>query len=341
MSSSPPPELSVGDSASDYVSIGVLRSLGQIRGGLVARAIAFNWAVIVASLVGAIWVNHPAVYVAAGLLVGNRQYALLLLVHECAHYLFRRRNTEGRALPWATNDLIGNVFCAWPVGISVQRYRDLHFQHHKHLGTERDPDHEYYCERVTRARLVRLVCNGLLGVRALVTVALYYLPGRASAVPAPTTKAVEGAKAGSARGRGVMVGLVGTQLVIMGAFVASGHWWAYGLLWLLPILTIVPTLNHLRTTAEHAPDLVPAGATPLPITRSNLANLFERELLGPVQFFYHHEHHLYPSVPFYNLAALNRVLIETNYYQRRQGSLKGSYFATLGELSRAADQAAD
>jgi fatty acid desaturase len=306
-----------------HVPIETLRALSRIRGGRVAVAIAVNWVLLAGLVALALAVRHPALWVVAVLAIGNRQYALLLLVHECSHYLFRRSR--------AANDLLGNVFCAWPVGVTVHRYRALHFLHHRHLGGPADPDWGYYGRRVTPARIAQIVVAGMLGGRAIKTSLLYYLPGLARRLePDLDVGAIRAVSAGASRWD--PVGLVLVQAAILGTFGAAGAWWAYVPLWAFPAVTVVPTLNHLRTVAEHAPDADPEQGGATETTRTTVAGWLQTNLFAPVEFYYHHEHHLFPSVPFSRLAELHCILVQSGYWDAERDALRRSYPGTLAEL---------
>src|SRR5262249_11618697 len=86
-------------------------------------------------------------------------------------------------------------------------------------------------------------------------------------------------------------------------FAASGYLAEYLVLWILPLVTVVQAILRLRAIAEH-------GATtdfssPLTAARTNLAPAWLRWALFPHNVNYHVEHHLYASVPQYNLPALH------------------------------------
>ena len=103
--------------------------------------------------------------------------------------------------------------------------------------------------------------------------------------------------------RGLLLGFAGTVLAV----VTFTNGWAYfALLWLLPMATVGTAAFRLRTVAEHAGL---AEDHELRSTRTVLPALFERFLVAPCNVNYHLEHHLYPSVPFYNLPKLHRRLL--------------------------------
>ena len=78
------------------------------------------------------------------------------------------------------------------------------------------------------------------------------------------------------------------------------------MLWILPLVTVVQAILRLRAIAEH-------GATtdfssPLTAARTNLAPAWLAWLVFPHHVNYHIEHHLYASVPHYNLPELHREM---------------------------------
>jgi fatty acid desaturase len=91
-----------------------------------------DWMVIAAALaVVGLW-PHVWSLVGAILVVGNRQHALAILGHVGTHYTLSRHA--------GMNDFLTNLLCFWPLGLTVSGYRALHYAHHKHTGTEHDPE---------------------------------------------------------------------------------------------------------------------------------------------------------------------------------------------------------
>jgi fatty acid desaturase len=110
-------------------------------------------------------------------------------------------------------------------------------------------------------------------------------------------------------------------------FAWSGHLVQYLVLWVLPLVTVVQAILRLRAIAEH-------GATtdfssPLTAARTNVGPAWLRWILFPHNVNYHIEHHLYASVPQYNLPRLHDEM-------KRQGVLEGAevvpFRATLGKI---------
>ena len=94
--------------------------------------------------------------------------------------------------------------------------------------------------------------------------------------------------------------------VLFAGLAAAGVWWAYPLLWLLPLLTWQMVITRIRNIAEHA--VVPDSSDPLRNTRTTHANFLERLFIAPYYVNYHLEHHLLFYVPCYNLPRVHRIL---------------------------------
>ena len=67
--------------------------------------------------------------------------------------------------------------------------------------------------------------------------------------------------------------------ILFAALAAAGIWWAYPLLWLVPLLTWMMVITRVRNIAEHA--VVPDSHDPLRNTRTTHANFLERLFISP------------------------------------------------------------
>ena len=94
---------------------------------------------------------------------------------------------------------------------------------------------------------------------------------------------------------------------LLGGFALAGVWWAYPLLWLVPLLTWFQVITRIRNIAEHA--VVPDSNDPFRNTRTTRANWIERAFIAPYYVNYHLEHHLLFYIPCYSLPKLHRILM--------------------------------
>ena len=82
---------------------------------------------------GIAWAWNVPVFMAAIVLVGGLMHRLAGLGHESSHYSLLRNK-------WA-NDLVGDVFCLFPILATVHFYRLFHMAHHQYTNDPAlDPD---------------------------------------------------------------------------------------------------------------------------------------------------------------------------------------------------------
>ena len=279
----------------------VVQALTRRSAWRATAAVLHDFAVLAVAIAAALyfWPN-PLVILISVVVIGTRQHALFVIAHDSAHYLLYERR-------WL-NDLVGRL-CATVQGLSMCTYRVIHRLHHNNLYGELDPDtalHGGYPRG--RAYLVRKLLKDLSGQTAWKTYA--YFLGGAPALNTATNVAVRPLddtsnklRAEAKRDRNVVVAV---HVVALVAFAWSGYLVEYLVLWVLPLVTVVQALLRLRAIAEH-------GATtdfssPLTAARTNTAPAWLAWLLFPHHVNYHIEHHLYASVPHYNLPALHREM---------------------------------
>ncbi len=278
-----------------------------------AVAVIVNWAIIAGAFALIIAVPHPLTFIAAVIVLGGRQLALAVMMHEAAHgTLFRTR--------WL-DDKLTDVLCARPVWSDVRRYRIHHLGHHAHTGTDKDPDLGLAPrEPMTRGSLARKIARDLTGVAGLRRVialilmdagALAYNVGATSAdlvgggYKTKWAKKAPWAYAWSFLKHTWLVWLTNAAMAV--ALSALGAGWAY-LAWPVAWLTTFGLFLRIRMLAEHA--CRERGPDILRNTRTTYANLIARATVAPLHVNYHLEHHLLPTTPWFRLPALHRTLVE-------------------------------
>jgi fatty acid desaturase len=266
-----------------------VRRLSQLDDRRAALSVAKNAAFLAAAAAAPMLWPHPAAWAAAVLAMAAGQHGLAVLMHESAHQrLFRAR--------WL-NDVVGKL-CAWPMGLSMLTYRMIHRVHHNHLYEKIDPDLALIAGYPRGRRyLLRKLGKDLLGVTTLKNVR--YFTGGTMAGDATVSPARRAARRDRRIGAAVYFGL-------LAAAIATGTWRGFLLLWVLPLITLLQAILRLRAVCEHG--AVTDLSTPLRAARTTVPPFWLRWLMFPHQVFYHVEHHLYPSVPHYQLPALHQAL---------------------------------
>jgi len=283
--------------------------------------IAHAWAVILASIALVAAVPNPLTYLLAVMLIGSRQLGLAILMHEGAHRCLSRNETRNLAL--------SQWLCAYPIFADTIAYRRYHLAHHAHTQQQDDPDLVLSAPfPITKSSYRRKFWRDITGQTGYEQRKAQLLNALGEPSWPPRRRFRQfAAKLGPqlATNAGLLAGLT-----------LAGVWWAYPLLWLLPLLTWMMVITRIRNIAEHA--VVPDSDDPLRNTRTTEANLIERAFIAPYFVNYHLEHHLMFYVPCYNLPKLHRILMRGPLASRLE--VQRGYRSVL-KLATAKPDAAD
>ncbi|WP_297721762.1 fatty acid desaturase family protein [Limnohabitans sp. Rim8] len=258
------------------------------------------WVVIGLSMaLFVVWPN-PLTFVVAIALIGGRQLGLAILMHDAAHRaLFK--NTK-------LNDFVGAHFCGFPVGASLGLYRPYHLSHHRHTQQPEDPDLILSAPfPITQDSFKRKMWRDILGVtgyqRRLEQ--FKFTMGDNPSLALRLAKLAAHEK--------YFIASNATLLLILSI---AGVWWAYFVLWLLPLMTWYQVISRIRNIAEHA--VVGDNNDRLRNTRTTLTNGLMRMVLAPYWVNYHLEHHLFVYTPCWKLPAAHKMLIAQGFGPRME-----------------------
>ena len=263
--------------------------------------VAHAWIVIAAA--GAVAIRWPAAIPLAAMIIGARQLGLSILMHDAAH---------GALHPDAK---VGDWVAEWLCLGGVAPYRAYHLQHHKFAQQAEDPDLGLSAPfPISKASLRRKIVRdltgqtwfkqrfGRLGARLKAR-----KPGE-PAIPILTDEI-----------RRQRRWLVTNAVAAVAIGVATGAWWGWFAVWLLPRATWYQLVTRLRNIAEHA--LVAKNEPdPLRHARTTHANLIERTLIAPYYVNYHCEHHMFMHMPCWNLPRARRLLARDGVTARMEGA---------------------
>jgi fatty acid desaturase len=261
-----------------------VKELSQLRPSRALRDIAAAWAVIVGAWVLVAWRTEWWSIAIAMVLVGTRYYALFVIGHDGLH----RRLHPDRA----TNDLISDMFIFAPIGAITRLNNRNHLAHHQHLATDLDPDrHKHACFNKTDLTELLGYLSGVTSIaRSIRNVFL-----REGRQPAGA------ARDGGYTARDLAI-IAGAQFVIIGGLSLVFGWWGWPVLWLLPVYLFTYLGDSIRSFAEHShPQNDEAADEHRLLTYES--NALERAFLAPMNMNYHAAHHLWVSIPYYNLPV--------------------------------------
>ena len=302
----------------DLLTKAELRDLMKIRHGRVVFDIVLFWVTVVGSIEAALYFKTWWVSLLVFFIIGCLQNALITWTHEGSHCSLHRNKK--------LNDWITDIFLAGPAGISVKQYRWHHVSHHKYLG---DPEKEvelvaWLCLR--GGNLFAQIAKHLLGGAALTIIRRkkrFSQPDSPHRPPPPRSLAA-------------WIGFIGVNGLLFTICALQGQWWIYFLLWVFPLFTIAMLISNFRTVVEHqaSSEVCDSPRVPMPnFTRVIEANPIERFLIAPIGFYYHLEHHLYPSVPYHRLRELRGILKKRGYFESGEVVKERGYIRTLWHLA--------
>lgn len=315
--------------ASDLLSRDEIVALTQRsdRGG--AWAVVESWGLIAVAFVLAAQFANPMAWLVALLLLGSRQLALAIVMHEAAHTTLMRTRFA--------NEFFGQWLGAAPVFQSLPMYRKHHLQHHRHTGTDEDPDLSLanafpVSARSLKRKLLRDI-TGLTGLKTLLG-SLLMLAGVLQYDASGGQRGPDGKpRRGHPTWRGAVSGLAPVlvmQAVLVAVLALFGAAKLY-FLWLLAYVTVFQLLLRIRSIAEHAMTTDPDDA--LNNSRTTLTRAWERWFYAPLNVNYHLEHHLLAAVPYFRLPRLHRLL-EARGVFAQPAALAPSYADVLRMAAR-------
>jgi fatty acid desaturase len=242
--------------------------------------------------------HHWLAWCVSSVLLGSRALGLGVLVHDTAHQtLFSSRAFN----EWAGKWLFGGL-----PNVPYHAYRHGHLTHHRHAGTEQDPDLAfvagYPASGASLARKFLRDVSGLNGVKNI----LYQIQTFKLGSQAP---------------------FLISHALLIGLLWSAGHPEVY-LCWWLGQIFVFPLVLRLRVMGEHGG--VPEHLHPDPRrnTATTLANPLARLLWAPNFVNFHLEHHFAAGVPSYRLKEMHRLMASKGCYTRMD-CIQPSYWAVI------------
>jgi fatty acid desaturase len=226
-------------------------------------------------------------YLFTVIFIGARYLALGLIMHESVHQLISKNKF--------VNDWISEIFCAWPLIISMRSYRVKHLAHHAKLNSDEDPDFVAKFDPnwrfpMKKKQFFKVLAIQLSGIGVFETFKVM------SSAQMKTKK--------DKAPRWYTLIRVTFYLSVLSGFILTGNGMTLVLYWLIPFVTWTQIANRLRRIAEHSG--IPNKPADLQ-TRTTTHGLLTRIFLAPKYISYHNEHHIYPGIPCYNLRATHEM----------------------------------
>ena len=282
----------------------------------VCRDIALGYGMLTASCFLTVWLPFQGAasmltIVVGSVLIGYWIAYLQLFIHEGAHFNLAPHRT--------TNERVCDGLIGWMIGTSVKRYRVVHFQHHRALGSVDDSEISYFFPLN-----LMFVFNTTFGVRAL----------KVFLARARYVGNVDRRNENAQRMDRLLFAGVAAHACIIAVMLLIGGW-PSAVAWIVGVGMVFPFLGGLRQILEHRD--IDAN----PAVNYNLSNhgaftrLFGNDPIsatfGGAGFTRHLLHHWEPQVSYTNLPELEGILLETEMRPIIE-SRRSTYAATFLKL---------
>lgn len=231
---------------------------------------------------GLVSVSNPLIWIPLAIVQGFTVFNFTVLLHEVVHHTVfaRQRPRAERALAWAY---------AIPSGISASQFTRWHLDHHAELGSSEDDPKRHHLSPKINARWFKLLyCTPAL-------FPIYFRAARreGATYPADLRRLI------ALERRMSMAAHVGVLVAL---------WWLAGgaaalRAYVIPVFFVFPIAFTLNRLGQHY-DIDPAEP-------AKWGTLMRGHWFWDFVFLssnYHLEHHYFPGVPFYRLAALQQAL---------------------------------
>lgn len=291
----------------------LLQQLSKRAPGRLLLQTLAEWFCIAALAAMATYAGHVAVSLVCMLLIAARQHALLILMHEYAHFQFSRRHA------WL-NDMLGDALAALPFFLTVHGFRRNHMPHHQNVNTEADSNWvsalavPRYQFPKTRTQIYAEMAKHALGWYTLKELRYYAIDAGMAVDLPPATRRFR----------------IAYAILVLALVAYFDLWWTVLLYWIVPLATFLVGILYVRDVSEHfgMPSEGIAGA------RTMLSNRAGRLLICPHGINFHAEHHLFPSVPFHHLKSLHEALRKDDYYRRHAVIAHGYLTGLVAQLAK-------
>jgi fatty acid desaturase len=264
-----------------------LGELSQLKPSRAFNNVLFNWTLILLLWYWIYISTHIAIKVLLLITISTRIYALLVIAHDGLH---RRIFNSIKQNDNFTDILIlGSVFAITRIN------RVNHITHHQLLSTPNDPDRYKYISETRK--------NKLEFIFRITAIPMLFQSVRNVFINKKRT-----AQSIKYSIRDVTIILV-WQLTLVTILTCIFGFFGYVIYWILPCI-IALLLDLLRVFCEHSVQGDDNIADENMRLVSYDSNFFEKFFFSPNNMNHHIAHHLWPSIPFYNLKKAESIIRE-------------------------------
>lgn len=279
-------------------------------------AVILDYAVIMASIIATLYVGW-IIYPLAVLIIGSRQRALATILHEAAHNTLTSNKRFSQILAtFFSGYLIFSIF-------SVYKASHVKYHHGQFGNVELDPDYKYMIGKgiyriKDEKRLIGDAIIKPLLLWSMPSFLFYLIKARTFGAKIPKERLEHGI-------------LCTYWAILLIGFYFSGNLLNLFLFWIIPFFTTFQIIGWFIELAEHGPLM--ENKLDLHMTRNRHSHWLEKFLTGMHGESYHLVHHLRPRIPFWQVAACHKILLQDAEYKKWDSQCGGIFMSSNGAPS--------
>lgn len=264
-----------------------IMALSGARPARFAAELAFTWASIAAFIAAGVYFDNLVVTLVAIFLIGTRQMALALLLHEQVHRLGMRSKYA---------DWFVNVCAVYPLFVTtVEDYAKVHLSHHKYCFTNKDPDFiRKSGEEWTFPKSVGQLL--LIALKDLTAMNLIRL------IRGKTAHKTDEFERRNPTPKWLRIAFF---VALAALLTAIGGWTIFLIYWVVPAMTVTQLMVRWIAVCEHQYNI--ENGTIHETTPLIQLNWWQRTLMPDLNFGLHAYHHMHPGVSFANLPKVHVI----------------------------------
>ena len=275
---------------SELLSKAQLRELNELRPWIAVKDTFISWTIIVACWAYVYFFTHWYNVLLVIPIIGCQLYALMILAHDGLH---RRLFSTIKM-----NDLWCDVFLLGPILAVTRINRNNHINHHQRLSTPQDPD-RYKYQSTNKSTVIDLFLF-LTGVSTFFkTIYNVFFAKRKST---GQVKKEQGYSLAN------LLIVILWQILLLGGLTWFFGWWGYIALFAFPFYVFAYLADTIRVFCEHSQPEIDTEETDKKRLITVTSNWLERQFFAPHNMNLHMPHHLWPSIPYYNLPEADRLI---------------------------------
>jgi fatty acid desaturase len=276
-----------------------IKELRTLKPAVIVFHLIIDWLIIFGAIFLSVWFLPWQLYFVPMIIIASRQHAILVIMHDAVHFTFSRH--------YKFSDFITNVFAAYPLFITTENFRHSHLLHHRFLNSEMDPDltvkknnPDDWTFPKNKKQILKLIGREILGggfIEILRKLKRFSIKNNHN-------------KEGKLNSNIYL--RLGYYFVLF-CFLYKFHFFKqYLVFWVLPMLFILPLFLRLRSIGDH---FGLPGTDELNSARNLLLPWWQKFLFAPHNIGVHVVHHIYPSIPYYNLLEANDLMLKIDEYR--------------------------